>query len=257
MLGLIRLIKTIERAKREGRTHELLQTLKEQDQIQKTMLRTRRYETINGAGEIGWGAALLCFALSSYTYIVLPYSMWRTGIGVLLLVGAVCAMPLCRWAIRKYITWPRTGYVAFRRDGKFWIMMVVTMVVAVGVSNGLSRLMRPEMIQLAQSQMRHPGVTSPGTLSHTAKIVLAGMGPMNVVLYLMANAVSIREHRWKWLLLVLIALGPLGICFFVPGNYIEVSRPVMLFLGLVWFSSGAATLYSFLRHHQPPAPEAE
>ncbi len=80
---------------------------------------------------------------------------------------------------------------------------------------------------------------------------------MNAILYLMMNAVSIREHRWKWLLLVLLALGPLGICFFVPGNYLEVSRPVMLFVGLVCLVSGGATLISFLRHTRAPAREAE
>jgi hypothetical protein len=258
----IRLIKAIERAKREGRTDELLQKLKKnneiQKEIQKAMMRPMRYETINGAGEIGWGTAMLCFALSSYISSGGAWMWrWRTGISCLLFVCAICAMPLCRWAIKKYVTRPRTGYVAFRRDGRFWIMMVVTVVVAVGVSIGLSRLMRPEMIQIAQSHMRHPGATNPGTSGFNGKIMLAGLGPLNAILYLMLNAVSIREHRWKWLLTVLIALGPLGICHVVPGNFIEVSRPVALFLGLVCFISGAATLFSFIRRHQPPAPEAE
>jgi hypothetical protein len=257
MLWIIRLIQTIERAKREGRTDELLRAAKENAQIQKIMMRPMKYETVNGAGEIGWGTAMLCFALSSYTSVVLPKSTWRSGIGWLLMLCACLAMPLCRWTIKKYVTWPRTGYVAFRRDRNFWIARVVTIVVAVGVSIGLLHLMRPEITHLAQSPMGHSSATSPGTLSLTAKIILVGMGPMNAILYLMMNAVSIREHRWKWLLLVLLALGPLGICFFVPGNYIEVSRPVMLFLGLVCLSSGGATLISFLRHTQPPAPKAE
>jgi len=42
-----------------------------------------------------------------------------------------------------------------------------------------------------------------------------------------------------------------------PGNFIEGARPVMLFVGLVWVMSGGATLYSYLRHTKPPAPEAE
>lgn len=274
----IRLVKAINRAKREGSTDELLQTLKKKRQIQKikreqiqkknneiqkTMMRPRRYETINGAVEIGCGMFLLCLALSSYISSSGAWMWrWRTGISCLLFVFAMCAMPLCRWAIKKYVTWPRIGYVAFRRDKTFWIVMVVTVVVAFGVSIGLTRLMRPEMIHLAQSQMRHsgaisPDVTNPGTLIFNSKIILAGMGPIYAILYLMMNAVSFKEHRWKWLLLVFIALGPLAICHFVPGNFIEVSRPVMLFLGLVCLISGVATLFSFLRQHQPPAPEAE
>jgi len=253
----IRLVKAINRAKREGRTEELLQTLKKNNEIQQTMLRPMQYETINRAGEIGWGMSILCLALASYISSGGSWMwQWRTGISCLLMLCAICAMPFCHWAIKKYATQPRTGYVAYRRDGKFWIMMVVTLVVAVGVSIGLSRLMRPEIIQLAQSQAHQSGATVPGTLSHGSKIMLAILVVSNPILYLMINAVSIKEHRWKWLLLVLIALGPLGICLLVPGNFIALSRPVMLFLGLVWLFSGAVTLFTFLRHHQPLAPEA-
>ena len=255
------------RAKREGRTDELLQTLKEQDQlrikkrfeIQKTMMRPRQYETVNGSGEIGWGMFVLCMTLASYSSVVLPNSMqkWSGGIGLLFLFCGCLAMPLCRWAIKKHVTQPRTGYVAFRRDKTFWITIVTSMVVAVGVGIGLTHLMRPEMIQLAQSQAHHSSAAAPGAISHTSKIILAGLIVSNTIMYLMMNAVSIREHRWKWLLLVLIALGPLGICYLVPGNYTEVFRPLGLFLGLVWLLSGVVTLVSFLRHHLPPAPDAE
>jgi hypothetical protein len=31
----------------------------------------------------------------------------------------------------------------------------------------------------------------------------------------------------------------------------------MLFFGLVWLASGGATLYLYIRHTQPPDPEAE
>lgn len=259
IMEYIRLVKTIERAKREGRTDELLRAAKENAQIQKIMMRPRRYETINGAGEIGWGMFMLCMALASYSSVVLPNSMWRwrAGIGGLMMVCGCLAMPFSLWASKKYVTQPRVGYVAFRRDKSRWVGMIVGMVVAAGISIGLVFLMRPEITHLAQSQMHRSGATSPGTMSRPLKIILAGYGPLNALLYLMMNAVSIKEHRWKWLLLILILLGPVGICYFVPGNFITVSRPVMLFLGLVCFSSGAVTLFSFLRHHQPPAPGAE
>jgi len=31
----------------------------------------------------------------------------------------------------------------------------------------------------------------------------------------------------------------------------------MLFIGLVWLASGGTTLFLYMRHTQPPAPEAE
>jgi hypothetical protein len=266
----IQFARTIVRAKREGRTDELLRSLKEQDQlrikkrieiqkIQKTMMQPKRYETINGAGEIGWGMFVLCMALASYSSVVLPNSMqkWRGGMGFLFLFCGCLAMPLCRWAIKKFVTEPRVGYVAFRREKTFWITIVTSVVVAVGISIGLTHLMRPEMIKLAQSQAHNTSATAPVTFSHTDKIMLAVFIVSNTIMYLMMNAFSIKEHRWKWLLLVLITLVPLGIYLFIPGNFYALFRPIGLFLGLVWLASGVVTLFSFIRPYQPPAPDAE
>ena len=255
----IRLVRDIERAKREGRTDEFIRAAKANAELQKIMLRPRRYETINGAGEIGWGMFLLCMALASYSSVVLPSSMWRfrAGIGGLFMICGCLAMPLCLWASKRYVTRPRVGYFAFRWDKSRWIGLVVAVVVAAGVSVWMTRLMRPEIIHMAQSQIHHSDSTSPGTMSRASKMMLAVFMVSNSVMYLMINAVSIREHRWKWLLLILIALGPLGICRLVSGNYIEMFRPLGLFLGLVWFSSGAVTLFWFLRRHQPSATETE
>jgi hypothetical protein len=66
-----------------------------------------------------------------------------------------------------------------------------------------------------------------------------------------------REHAWKWLVLLFMALGLLAIARFVPGDVVELSRPVGLFVGLTLIVSGGATLYSYIQHTQPPAPEAE
>ena len=43
----IQLVRTIERAKRQGRTDELLRAAKENAQIQKIMMRPMKYETAN------------------------------------------------------------------------------------------------------------------------------------------------------------------------------------------------------------------
>ena len=64
-------------------------------------------------------------------------------------------------------------------------------------------------------------------------------------------------NRWKWLGLLFMALGLLVLGLLGPDDVIALVRPVMLFVGLVWFGSGAITLCLYLRHTQPPAPEAE
>jgi hypothetical protein len=66
-----------------------------------------------------------------------------------------------------------------------------------------------------------------------------------------------REHSWKWGVLVFMTIGLLVIGLPVGGDYFKVWRQVALFVGLVWLGSGAATLYLYLRHTQPPAQGAE
>jgi len=250
----IQIFRAGQRAQREGRADEFIRAAKENEQIQKTMMRPMRYEAIDGAGEIACATMLLGFALSSYMYVLLPRaSLWTHVIAWLLFfVGAFG--PYCiHKAIKRFITWPRTGYVAYRRDAKsFRIGMVAGAVVAVGISLGLVFLLR--------SELRHAGAISPGAtpaspIGYARKTMLALLVVSNAFLYLMMAAATIRKKPWKWLLLVLIVLGPVEINLLVPGNFIELSRPVMLFLGLVWLLSGGATLYSYLRHSQPPAAE--
>jgi hypothetical protein len=256
---LFRYFRAYRRAKREGRIAEYLNASGETARIQKIMMRPMAHDTTNGSTEIGWGTAMLCFALSGYASLVIPHSMWGAGIGFLFLLAACLAMPISQWAIKRYVTWPRTGYVAFQRNAAFWLVILVSGVLAAVISVATVHLLKPEMKhqidRTLQSQMSHSAPVAPGTLTPITRILLIAMGPVNALLYLMMNAVSIREHRWKWPLLVLLALGPAAFALWVPGDYIEVSRPATLFVGLVCLSSGIITLVSFLRHH--PATTAE
>jgi hypothetical protein len=253
----IRFIKTIERAKREGRTDELLRAAKEKAEIQKIMMRPRQYTVTNGAGEIGWGTAWLSFALSSYASVVLQASPWRGRVGMFFLLCACLAMPVCLWASKRFIVQPRLGYFTFRPEKSRWIGMIVGMVVAAGMSIALVHWLRPEMIHVAPSFAHHAAAPASGTTSRSDQLLIAGVGLMNALLYLMFNAVSIKEHRWKWICFVLILVMPPIIGHLHRGNYLQMSPPVMLFQGSVYFLSGVITLVWFLRHHQPPAPEAE
>jgi uncharacterized membrane protein HdeD (DUF308 family) len=253
----IRLVRTIERAKREARTDELLRAAKESHELQLKMLRPARYEMIDGSGEIGWGMAQLCFALSSYIFVILPSSSWRNGIALLLMLAACIAIPLCYWTIKKFITWPRTGYVAHRLDKKFWTAIVVAAVIGIGSSIVMNRLLQAEMTQLVQSPIHHTSATSHGDLSHYSKIMLAVYVVCNAVLYLMMAADSIGKHPWKWLVLASLVTGSVGISLLVPGNFHERMRLLGLFAGLVWIISGGIVLLSYLRHTHPPATEVE
>jgi hypothetical protein len=429
-------------------------------QIQSDMLRPSRPGNIDGAFELGWGAALICFALSSYSFVLLPLSPATQALGWSLLVSAALAPTLVPKAIKTWITWPCTGYMAYRKDTKpFRLGMVVGLVVAIAASYLVTRLVMPEVLRSVGSGASPPGLVSRGFFGiqmrpvsvgsakslhlpqgstrvqvqkvfphtpaeaaglHTGDVILEingkvvneirtlsleiakvppggkvnvrilrplpgqpareqsltatigqwfpmpepSVGPRplsfgqkatvtvcllfacaalggylgrrfisrrfrwpqplrgtgfcsgsplrttapakslpgvkalvfvamiggaillfgtlfgllylavrvaspepvsgartgllalivasNAVLYLMLSAGSIQRYPWKWVLLVLVVVCPLAVGVIVPGNYIEQSRPVMATLGLIWFLSGSATLWSYMR--QTPKP---
>jgi len=216
------------------------------DQLRDYLGRPYRYNNIDGTGEMGMGIMILGFALVGYLQDALPQgSMWRNGHANLLFIYAVIIPVLCLgyWggkAIKKHITWPRTGYVAYRREGKsWWTRVVVSQVVAAVVAFGLAFLMA--------FARRHNSIGLPR------------MGYLAALLATYAIFVFLwsRERPWKWLVLLFMALGLFVIALLVPGDYAELSRPVLLFVGLTWVGSGGATLYSYIRHNQPPALETE
>jgi drug/metabolite transporter (DMT)-like permease len=191
---------------------------------------------------MGIGVMMLGFALVRYLQGVLPET-WRgkhDPAGLLLLFGGMGAvLGLIQWgtkAIKKYITWPRTGYVAYRRDRKSrWIVIVAAAAFATGC------------VCLMEFTRRHDWI------SLQRMCYLALWVPVYALwIYRME-----RHHPWKWLVLFFMALGLLAIGLIGPGDIVGLGRPVGLFLGLTWLGSGAATLYLYIRHTQPPAPEIE
>lgn len=227
----------------------------------------KRYDNIDGTGEMLMGMMMLGFGLLGYLQSILPNdSIWRTNffLSLLFMYGVLFLTLgpgyLIRWAIKRRITFPRTGYVALgvgthhtgaggdyfssKVRKSYWAVIVI--------SGGIAAVVAVGAVCLVGIQRRHL----------SAMMWLVGVG---YVLYLGSFVLGYafwiwrlgREHRWKWLMLLLMALGLLVISLYGPGNFIEAFRPVSLLVGIVWVVSGVATLCSYLRHTQPPASEAE
>jgi drug/metabolite transporter (DMT)-like permease len=219
------------------------------DELKEYMDRPKRYDNIDGTGEMAFGLMALGFTLLGYLQTILPKdSFWKRGSSGMLLFFVILLpmFGLILWipkVIKKRITWPRTGYVKYCVGGKarksFWAVMAAVAAVSAIAAACLAWLMRVDS--------RHDWIS------------LLWLG--NVAIYATGYAFWIyrmeRNHPWKWLVSLFMALGLLVIGLIGPGNFIEVSRPVTLFVGLTWFGSGMATLYLYIRHNQPPAPEAE
>lgn len=97
-------------------------------------------------------------------------------------------------------------------------------------------------------------------------VTLTFLVASNAVLYLLGNGIALRRQRWKWLALALIIVGPLlvasNVAYAVGKPELQpmlqlFPPPVMVFLGLVWFFSGALTLLSFIRHNPLPCAETQ
>jgi amino acid transporter len=212
------------------------------DELQNYMGRPKRYNNIDGTGEMGMGIFLLSFALLNYLQTALPAkSMWRHGFANMLLffAGVLLMLGLILWitkAIKKHITWPRTGYVAFRRSGKSsWKAIAFAAVGGAG------------SVCLFELAARH------NAMNLAEAVYLAVLvGAYAIFIYRFS-----REHPWKWLVVIFMALGLFAMTLIVPSILMESWWFPMLFFGLVWLASGGATLYLYIRHTQPPDPEAE
>ncbi len=228
----------------------------------------KRYDNVDGTGEMFMGMMILGFGLLGYLQSILPAdSIWQTNFfcslffmyAVLILVMGPGY--LIRWVIKRRITFPRTGFVSLgigahhagadvgglgaKVKKSCWALIMVSAIIGgATVAAGLACLVA--------IQKRHLG----------AMMWLVGVGYVGylgfwVLLYAFWIWRMGREHRWKWLMLLVMALGLLVIGIFGPGNYIGVARPVMLFVGAVWVFSGLATFCSYLRHTKPTTPETE
>jgi hypothetical protein len=297
----------------------------------------------------------LLLASVPYFNAALPKSVWTSawsaGLGYLPLLCAVLAIYGIPKMIKRFITWPRTGYVATPNElklGQLVILLVfgsalglsislpfvlvseirdalsqvggrgdlrsiilhglkllicVTLTVYLGrkairkrppvpaaydaalITEGVRQTLKGRnrlrlvrftllfmfvgvpllicgvvfgLVYFSKAVMRHMEVQWP-QLGMVSLLVAS-----NAVLYLMSNGLALKQHRWKWLVLVIMLLGPLVAAPAIPYPsaqpqlvpLLEQLPPVTLCVALVWVVSGAATLMGFIRHNPPPSTEA-
>jgi hypothetical protein len=334
-----------------------LQEAKDLAKLQAQMQRPAQTVHLDGGFELGWGTAIVCCGLVPYLNAMLPRSVWTSGwtgwIGFLPLACAAFAPYGIPKIIKRFITWPRTGYVVNPNDVT---LIQLVMLMGFGLALGLCLTMpfilaseirdvisHPGAQHDAQAIMLHSGellvcatlavylarktlrkrrpplptaydslqikhrfaqtasgrkvlrgvkltllllflgtpvlagalvfgliylvksVTSRAELSLPQIGVVTLFVATNALLYLMCNAVAIKRYRWKWLVLALMVLGPMGMGWIVPWPAVQPQlTPVvqlfppqaMLSIGFAWCLSGIAALILFVRHHPLPAADA-
>lgn len=211
------------------------------------------YNNIDGVGELGMGFMLLAYGLLNWLQLHTPKdSVWNQMYGFLLYVGVMCAIiHYGTKAIKRRITYPRTGFVEYRKLDTVWRPMILGALVSGVLAIALSVAVRSQW--------------------DLKTLTPLGLGLFFALGY--AHAIA-RRVRWKWSVVLAIAVGSLTIAM-LPADRVEAlvnGAPVtgrippalagvfllwFLFYGSVLLISGGISFYLYLRHTHPPALEAQ
>ena len=190
--------------------------MKEQEsQIKEYLSRPARYANIDGFNELTWGAIVCWFASLDWIHTMVPrHSLWyRPWAQSLYMVAGVLAVHLGGKAFKRYVTYPRTGFVAYPETPARRVVPLVAFAVAIPITILAAAVMRRGF--------------------HLATF----LGVTNTAFY----AVAAQPLRpWKCGFLLLIASGAL----WISDAY------ALRFFGLAFLASGITTLTLYLRQTQ-------
>lgn len=185
----------------------------EESKIQDYLSRPCRYVNIDGLNELSWGAILCGFSCLDWLHTAGPpgawwHSHWIQGSGMLAMILSVY---LAGKALKRYVTYPRTGYVAYPQTQRTRMVPLIAAVAGAVTAPILAIVLRGGHLRMA-------------TL----------LGVVNFVFYI-AAAQPMRP--WKYGFLLLIAAGTLWVA----------DDHALAFFGLAFLASGATTLALYLR----------
>jgi hypothetical protein len=229
------------------------------DQIEKLMQRPKFYGNVDGVGELGVGFTFLGLGLLLWVQIGLPEdSVWNrmdvffVCLGLLLLVSHYGIK-----AIKRRITYPRTGYAEVRTEYTIW-SLVPGILGIIGIVLILT-LPSPHW-DLAHSRWK-------------STIPNAGVGLVLTMCYAINFA---RPIRWKWVVAGLMAIGAVAIASLPADMVAALDRDsrdfpwstttdrqmgvLLLTMLLDWallLISGGISFVLYLRRTQPAAETEE
>ena len=216
------------------------------DQVGNFLDRPRLYYNIDGLGKLGGSVMCLGFALLWWLPMRSPAdSVWHQ-ISCLAFVGLVLLSHYGTKAAKTLITYPRTGFVEYRRR---WHTSAIAAAVGALATAGLAVAFR-----------RHWDISTLASL--TGLVFAASYG------YHCARAV-----RWKWVIAGAMAVAAFAIAF-LPAGYLgalgsespahpdraELLGAILLSLmvyGALLLISGSISLWLYLRQTRPRAQEEQ
>jgi len=189
----------------------------EELKIQDYLSRPARYVNIDGLNELTWGAMCCGFAFSDWFRAIVPRDsvLHQSWVQTASMVSMVLLIYLAGKALKRYVTYPRTGYVAYPETARRRMVPIVAAVGGAVAALGAAVIVR-------------------GGFSMTLLL-----GAVNLLFY----AVAAQPLRpWKYGFLLLIAAGTLCVS----------DAHALVFFGSVFLASGVTTLTLYLRQTQRP-----
>lgn len=212
--------------------------------------RPKFYYNIDGVGELGVGFMCLGFVVLQWFQMHAPEnSVWLKPYAFLIFGWGVCLIiHFGSKAIKKHLTYPRTGFVQYRKRDTVWRPMILGAAVSGLLSAGLVLAVR-----------RHWELTTPAAL----------IGLLLAASYAYGFA---RAVRWKWAVAGAMAFGSVVIAVLpphlieAPARHATAPFPARV-LGAYWLSmllfgalsaiSGSISFWLYLRYTQPPSQSAQ
>ena len=199
-------------------------------QIDDYVKRPTRYENIDGLGELFFG--ILWMALMFLTYFhstALSGSVWHRNSTFLVCLAALAIVFSSGLkALKRRITYRRTGYVKYRPHRTRFVIAGLT-AVAIAI--------------VTVSLLRHHAPYS----SETVKMALAAAG------WGLFYAFTTRmDAAWRWVVLVALLVAPPIATALPVGKFWAGAFPFVL-QGLIFAVSGAVALALYLQRN--PLPE--
>jgi hypothetical protein len=212
------------------------------EQIESILNRPKAYYNIDGVGELAGGFMCLgCGLLISLQAHAPNDSVWHGMPAFIIYFGLMCLiLHYGPKAIKKHITYPRTGFVQYRARESRWRPAILGAVAGAAAAVGLAIALR-----------RHWNLTTPAAL----------IGLLLAASYAYAFA---RTVRWKWVVVCVVALGSIAIAVLpadvvgAPANHSWQGAFILIitFYGAVLLVSGGISFWLYIRHTEAPAPEA-
>jgi hypothetical protein len=232
---------------------------RDMDRIERILQRPKLYNNIDGVGELGLGFMFLGFSLLQWLAIHTRQGSFWDRYGAM--VGFAVLFAVIHYgskAIKTHITYPRTGFVEYRKLKSTRLSaLVLGCAMALLTALGLYFAARLHW-EIGGSRW---GLTTPVALVGLVFVVFYVLHMVSAVRWKLAAAAAMAVCS------VAIAMLPAGVVGAVAGSRSAVAtldeRSSGAWLLTIWLygaillTSGGISFMLYLRHTQPPVPAAE